>query len=155
MTYGLTVAAALGCALISGLFFAFSVFVMKAFGRISAEKGMAAMQSVNAAVLNPLFFGAFFGTALLCCVLVYLGIADPRTEDSAWLFAGAGLYLVCTILVTVFANVPMNKALEPLDPATPDGERYWRRYLSVWTLWNHVRTVGSFAAAACFILALD
>ena len=155
MIHGLTVAAALGSALVSGLFFAFSVFVMKALGRISTDKGMAAMQSINVAVLNPFFLGAFFGTALICCILIYLGIAAPMSGDTAWLFAGAGLYLVCTILVTVFANVPMNKALEPLDPATPDGERYWRRYLSVWTLWNHVRTVGSFAAAACFIFALD
>jgi uncharacterized membrane protein len=29
----------------------------------------------------------------------------------------------------------------------------WTHYLSVWTAWNHVRTVASLAAAAAFILA--
>jgi hypothetical protein len=52
----LTFLAALGSALIGGLFFAFSAFVMRALGRLPPAGGIAAMQSINVAVLNPVFF---------------------------------------------------------------------------------------------------
>jgi len=54
---------ALGCGLIAGVFFAFSTFVMKALAGLPTAQGIAAMQSVNVAVLNGWFFSAFFGTA--------------------------------------------------------------------------------------------
>src|SRR3954453_3000242 len=63
---GLKLAAALGCGLIAGVFFAFSTFVMKALARLPADEGMAAMQSINVVVLNPMFLGVFLGTAALC-----------------------------------------------------------------------------------------
>jgi uncharacterized membrane protein len=57
--FALTLAAALGCALLGGLFFAFSNFVMKALMRIPAPSGIAAMQAINVTVLNPLFLGLY------------------------------------------------------------------------------------------------
>jgi uncharacterized membrane protein len=43
----LTLVAALGCGLMAGLFFAFSVSVMKALARLPSAEGIAAMQSIN------------------------------------------------------------------------------------------------------------
>jgi hypothetical protein len=62
----LTLLAALGSGIIAGVFYAFSTFVMKALARLPAEQGAAAMQSINVAVINPMFLGAFLGTALIC-----------------------------------------------------------------------------------------
>ncbi|WP_228050189.1 hypothetical protein [Tychonema sp. LEGE 06208] len=53
--------AVLGCGLIAGVFFAFSTFVMNALGRLPPAQGIAAMQSINIAVINPLFITALFG----------------------------------------------------------------------------------------------
>ncbi len=39
----------------------------------------------------------------------------------------------------------------PTDPASAG---VWANYLSSWTFWNHVRTIGSLAAMAAFILSL-
>ena len=47
------VIALLGSALIAGIFFAFSSFVMKALARVPSAEGIAAMQSINVVVLNP------------------------------------------------------------------------------------------------------
>jgi len=58
--------ALLGCGLNGGVFFAFSSFVMRALGRLPPAEGMAAMQTVNVAVRNPVFLGAFLGTAAAC-----------------------------------------------------------------------------------------
>jgi uncharacterized membrane protein len=45
----LTLFAALDCAMMAGVFFAFSPFVMKALARLPAEQGVAAMQAINVA----------------------------------------------------------------------------------------------------------
>ena len=46
--------ALLGAAVIGGVFFAFSSFIMKALARIPSPEGIAAMQSINVVVLNKL-----------------------------------------------------------------------------------------------------
>lgn len=66
----LTLLSALGCGLVGGVFFAFSTFVMKALAALSPPQGIAAMKSINIAVLNPMFLGFFLGTGLLCIILV-------------------------------------------------------------------------------------
>ena len=45
LLFALTLFAALGCGLMAGLFFAFSVAVMKALARLPSAEGIAAMQS--------------------------------------------------------------------------------------------------------------
>ena len=50
--------ALLGSALVGGIFFAFSSFVMKALARVPSAEGIGAMQSINVVVLNPSFLGA-------------------------------------------------------------------------------------------------
>jgi uncharacterized membrane protein len=65
----LTVVAAVGSGLIAGTFFAFSAFVMRALERLPAPHGVAAMQSINVVVINPVFLSVFFGTGLVCAVL--------------------------------------------------------------------------------------
>jgi len=54
----------LGCGLMAGLFFIFSVCIMKALGQLPPEKGIAAMQFINVVIVNPLFMLVFLGTAL-------------------------------------------------------------------------------------------
>ena len=63
LLFTMTLFTALGCGLVAGILFAFSTSVMKALSRLPSAQGIAAMQSINIAVINPLFMGAFFGTA--------------------------------------------------------------------------------------------
>lgn len=146
--------AALGCGLMAGAFFAFSSFVMKAFAALPPEKGIAAMQSVNVAVLNPLFLGVFMGTAALCVLALIAAFLRWDAPGAVYLLVGGVLYLVGTFLVTAAINVPMNDALAAVKPDSPEGARVWANYLTNWTFWNHVRTVAALAATAAFTLAL-
>jgi uncharacterized membrane protein len=150
----LTFLAALGSGVIAGVFFAFSAFVMSALGRLPPDQGIAAMQSINVAVINPWFFAAFFGTAALCAILAIASLLRWSEPGAFLLVAGSLLYLVGTILVTIRLNVPLNDALAAAEPASAEAASLWTRYLAEWTRWNHVRTVASLAAAASFILAL-
>jgi uncharacterized membrane protein len=57
--------------------------------------------------------------------------------------------------VTVLFNVPLNNRLATVKPESAEGKAIWTHYLSVWTAWNHVRTVAPLAAMAAFILAFS
>ena len=154
LLFALKLSSALGCGLIAGAFFAFSSFVMKALARLQPPQGVAAMQSINTAVINPWFLGVFVGTAAACVALAVLSIVHWHQPGAAYLLAGSLLYLVGTFLVTMALNVPLNDALAAVEPSSVEGGRLWARYLSEWTRWNHVRTVAALAATASFILSL-
>ena len=74
LLFVLTLSSALGCGLMAGFFFAFSACVMNALADLPPAQGIAAMQSINVAVLNRLFYAAFFGTAA-GCVLLAISVA--------------------------------------------------------------------------------
>ncbi|HEX2448600.1 MAG TPA: anthrone oxygenase family protein [Methyloceanibacter sp.] len=154
LLFAVTFLCAIGAGLIGGLFFAFSSFVMTALGRVQPAAGISAMQSINVAVLNPLFFAAFFGTAALCVVALIVALMRWSEPGAGYLLAGGLLYLIGTILVTMAGNVPLNNKLARVRPDSSEGAQLWTQYLSTWTAWNHLRTIASLAAAASFILAL-
>lgn len=150
----ITTLSMLGCALVAGIFFAFSTFVMTALGRLPPAQGVAAMQSINLVVINRWFLTVFFGTALMCVTVMAATLAQWHTASGVLLLAGGLLYVVGTILVTMSFNVPRNNALAAVAPQDPQAGALWARYLSSWTAWNHVRTIAAFAAAVLFSIAL-
>jgi len=87
----LTLFAALGCGLMAGLFFAFSVSVMKALARLPPAEGIAAMQSINVAILNPLFGAAFFGTAAACVLVMISSLLWWHAPGAVYLLVGSAL----------------------------------------------------------------
>ena len=152
--FALTFLSALGTGLVAGIFFAFSAFIMTALGRLTPEGGISAMQSINVVVLNPVFFFVFFGTAVLSLVLAIAALIGWSGASAPYLLAGSLLYLIGTILVTIVFNVPLNNRLASVSAKSAEGASVWKRYLSAWTAWNHVRTAASLAASASFIMAL-
>ena len=150
----LKLSAALGCGLVAGVFFAFSTFVMSALARLQPAQGIAAMQSINITVINPLFMTALFGTAAACIFLTLAALLKRHQPGAVYLLLGSLLYLVGTVLVTILFNVPLNDALATAKPESLDSASLWSRYLSNWTIWNHVRTVAALAASALLTIAL-
>ena len=148
----LVFAAAIGSGLVGGIFYALSSFVMAALARVPAEHGAAAMNSINVTVITPSFMILFLGTALL-------GLVLGGGSLFWWSHLGAKLVLAASLLyvlgcsgVTMVFNVPLNGQLAVAAPAQT--AVVWTRYLDVWTLWNHVRTGASIAAAIVFSVAL-
>lgn len=154
LLFTFTLVAALGCGLMAGLFFAFSVSVVKALARLPSAEGIAAMQSINVAIINPVFLTAFFGTAVACVLVMITSLLRWHDPGAIYLFIGGALYPVGSLLVTLVFNVPRNNALAAVDPASTEGASLWTDYLSKWTAWNHVRAAAALAAAASFTIAL-
>jgi uncharacterized membrane protein len=148
-----TVAAAVGCALVAGLMFAFSTSVMPTLDRRRNAEGIGTMQAINSTILNPVFGLVFGGTATLCLALA--GTAPFTTDHPHATLRGIGsaLYVVGTVGVTLVVNVPMNDTLDALDPASDEAASYWRTYLRRWTVWNNLRALLGTIAAVLLIPA--
>jgi uncharacterized membrane protein len=145
---------ALGCGLMAGFFFAFSICVMKAFGAIPSAHGISAMQSINVAVINPWFLTPYFGMAVLSVLLIIAAVLGWHEPGAAYVVAGGLFYFLGTFLVTMLFNVPRNNALAAVAATSTEGAALWAGYLIAWTKWNHVRTIAALAGAALFTIAL-
>jgi len=154
MLLALVLVACIGAAIIGGVFFAFSTFVLKALAALPASHGVAAMQRINVVVLNPLFLGVFIGTAILAIGCVALALLSWSMPRSPLLLAAGILYLMGSFFVTLAFNVPRNNRLAGLGNATSEAIAYWPVYVAEWSRWNHVRAAASVASAICSATAL-
>ena len=146
--------ALLGSALVGGIFFAFSSFIMKALAKVPSAEGIGAMQSINVVVINASFLGAFFGTAVLSLVAGGLSLAGWGGPSAPFFLGGALSYLVGTIIVTMLCNVPLNNQLATVSATDHGAREVWKHYLDRWTVWNHVRTAAAMVAALLYTLGL-
>lgn len=150
----LVVVAAIGSGVMAGVFFVFSVMVMRGLAGLPAAQGVAAMQSINAAAYTPLFLLVLAGTAAVSAVLVVASLVMLDDGEAGYVLAGGLLYLLGSVVPTGAYHVPRNDALAELDPEDAETAAHWRRYLREWTAGNHVRSVVTLAAATVLVLGL-
>jgi uncharacterized membrane protein len=141
--------------LVGGVFFAFSVFVMRALSQLPPVAGISAMQRINVTVINPLFLGTFLGTMPLLALSAYIANASGHRHMFAWLLGSLVVYALGSVGVTMALNVPRNTKLAGLQPESEAAVAYWPVYVREWLLWNHVRCAASLAAAAAAAVALS
>jgi uncharacterized membrane protein len=149
----LLAAGIVGCGIVSGVFFAFSGFVMPALGRLPVMQGVATMQAINEAAIRPPLMIVLFGTAAVCVAIAVEAVLAWGAPGAAVRLLAAVLYLAGVVGITMACNVPRNNSLASLDPASTEAASYWTTYLREWTTWNSVRAVSSGLAAAAFLAA--
>jgi uncharacterized membrane protein len=148
----MTALAALGAAIVGGIFYAFSSFVMRALVRLEPLHGAQAMQAINVVVITPSFMLVFMGTAGLgVALLAALGLSGGHA-NAALLAAGCASYLLGCFGVTMLCNLPLNNRLAPLEGAAAMED--WARYVAPWVRWNHVRTAAALLSAGLFVAVL-
>ncbi len=143
----------IGCAMLGGVFLAFSDFIMRSLAKTPGAGGAQAMNSINREVFRYVFIPMFMA---MTPVLIGLAVlAYLQNGYSALFIAAALVYALGVFGVTVVRNVPMNNALAALEETSTEGARYWNdTYLPRWTFWNTVRTVGCVVASAILLYAL-
>eukprot|EP00038_Savillea_parva_P021312 m.34185 g.34185 ORF g.34185 m.34185 type:complete len:164 (+) comp5111_c0_seq1:578-1069(+) len=145
---------AMGVGLMSGVYFCFSVFVMQSLAELDDVAGAQAMQSINRVIVKTLFLPIFFLSSLLCIPSIVVGALRITEKDGTYALVAGVVYLVGMFLCTVFFNVPLNNGLDEVDATSLQGAVVWKRYLVVWTRYNHVRTVSCTAALGLYIAAI-
>lgn len=154
LTTVLVILALVGSALIGGVFFAFSSFIMKALARLPSAQGMASMQSINVVVLNPIFLGVFMGTTVISLLVSILAIWGWEMAAAPYYLIGALFYFVGTFLVTGMGNVPLNNQLAAATVNDPAASDIWQHYLDRWTRFNTIRTVSATVATVMMLIGL-
>jgi uncharacterized membrane protein len=151
---GLLWFSAIGCGLLGGLYFAFSAFIMTSLGRIDRAAGIAAMNAINADIVRSLFMPLFLLTTLAGAALAVLAIVRWGEPGAVAMLIGGMVYVLGMFVVTMAFNVPLNNALAAVGPVSVEASAIWTRYLTDWTMWNHVRTAACTAAMILFIAAI-
>ncbi|WP_354702372.1 hypothetical protein DSM112329_02729 [Paraconexibacter sp. AEG42_29] len=147
--------AVLATGLMAGLFYAYACSVMPGLAKASDRTALEAMQRINTAIMNPVFFAGFLGAPAAALVALVLEHRDGAGPVARWVLAGLVLYGV-VVVVTGAANVPLNDELARADLSRQgtDLAALRDRFEDTWVLWNVVRTVACVAAFGCLGRAL-
>ncbi len=140
-------ASILFAALSAGLLFGWAVSVIPGLKRLDDKAYIGTMQQINVAIINGLFLIIFIGAPVIL-------IGGAYTNESGWLWAATGVYLVGVLGVTAVGNVPLNNTLDRFDLTTADdasAAEQRRNFEVPWVRWHYVRTVSGIAALALAI----
>jgi uncharacterized membrane protein len=143
-------------ALIAGLFYAYTCSVNIGLGKLSDEGYIAAMQSINREIQNPLFFISFMGTLLLLPISTWLQYKVGVSNTFYLLLAASLVYAVATFGVTVFGNVPLNDALDQFNLKGASAEEIHlarQKFEGLWNSLHNIRTVASVVSLVLVIVA--
>jgi uncharacterized membrane protein len=147
-------AAAFTTALIAGLFYSYSCSVNAGLGKLPDAGYLAAMQSINREILNPLFFMSFMGTLILLPVSTWLQYSNPASARFYLMLAATLVYAFGTFGVTIMGNVPLNNALDEfqLQSASPETLHQQREIFE--KPWNRLHSIRTIANAIALLLVL-
>lgn len=144
--------AAVGAALMAGLFYSWSVSVTPGIGRLQDAAYLKAFQEMNRAILNPAFLTCFMGTALMLPLATALHFNDPA-RVRFWLLLGATLcYLIGVLGVTMAGNVPMNNALDAFPVETASVQELARQRATFEVPWNRLNMIRTICATLAVLL---
>ncbi len=140
-------------ALSAGLFYAYSCSVNPGLGRLPDDQYLAAMQSINRAILNPLFLLSFMGTLFLLPIAAWLNY-QGMPKRFVLLASAALLYAIGTFGVTMFGNVPLNTVLDSVDLGSASAEHLQELRLAFEAPWNRLHQVRTLANSGALILVM-
>ncbi|WP_342328935.1 anthrone oxygenase family protein [Pedobacter sp. FW305-3-2-15-E-R2A2] len=144
-------------ALIAGLFYAFSCAVNPGLAKLSDERYLAAMQSINKEIQNLLFLSSFMGTLLFLPVSTWLQFRVGITDSFWLLLAATFVYTIGVFGLTMFGNVPLNQALDRFNLSSAAAKEMAiqrERFEIPWKRFHRIRTVASVLTVMLVIAAL-
>jgi uncharacterized membrane protein len=153
------VVSALLCSLVAGFLFAFAVVIMPGIKSLDDGAFVRAFQVIDGVIQKgqPLFILVWVGSALSLLATAVLGIWSLSGANRALLIAAAVVYLGCVQLPTAVINIPLNNAVQRLDPGSMDAAARTRAradFEARWNRWNVFRTVGAAVATTMLLIVL-
>jgi uncharacterized membrane protein len=151
--------ATLLCALVAGFLFAFAAVVMPGIRNLDDGAFIRTFQAIDRIIQNsqPLFIGVWVGSVLTLLVATVVGVRAVNGLERTMLVGAAALYLLCVQLPTITVNVPLNNALQEVNPdAMNEAARQRARYEfeARWNRWNMFRTACAILTSLLLMLLL-
>jgi uncharacterized membrane protein len=146
-------ATAISTALIAGLFYSYACSVSPGLGSLPDKEYLSAMQSINRAILNPVFFLSFMGTLLLLPVCTFLYRGHP---SFLLLLIATLVYIFGVFGVTIFGNVPLNNMVDAFDISGSSAQSITElraKFEIPWNRLNTIRTIGSIVSLILVLIA--
>jgi uncharacterized membrane protein len=141
-------------ALIAGLFYAWSCSVTLGLARLPDTIYLAFMQTTNKAILNPVFFISFMGTAILLPVSTFLHYDSTIPHRFLFLLTATLIYLIGGLGVTMFGNVPLNEALDAFNLQSASQEAIAAQRAKFEGRWNNLNTIRTISSTLSIILVI-
>ena len=141
-------------ALVAGLLFGYSCSVNPGLKNLTDEQYIAAMQSINSVIQNPVFFSCFFGTLFLLPCAAYLHYGKEIPIKFTLLLSAAVIYLIGVIGITICGNVPLNETLGKFDLASTSQERMAAARAAFEKPWNSLHTIRMFFSIVTLLLTI-
>ena len=142
--------------LMAGVFGIYALAVMRGLGTTDDQTFVRAFQSMDRAIINPLFMLTFFGALVLSGTAALLHRSGGASTVVPWA-AGAFAVYLCTVVITMAVHVPLNDALKAAgDPRTLRDASAMRDafHETRWVVWNIVRAGLTTVAFGCLAWAL-
>jgi uncharacterized membrane protein len=148
-------AATVTSGLLAGFYYSYACSVMPGLADTDDRTFVEAMQRINDAVENPVFFLSFLGAPVLTGIGEVLLWRSGSRRAARWVAGGLALSAVAFV-ATVAINVPLNDELARAGNPNriADLAHVRERFEGRWVAWNIVRTVASTTSLGCLVRAL-
>ena len=143
--------------LVAGLLYAYACSVNPGLHKLSDKEYLSAMQSINIAIQNPVFFISFMGSLILFPIAAFQ-LRSGQQAAFNYILIAMILYVAGVFGVTMFANVPLNNRLADFNiAAASQNELAAMRAIfeKPWNMYHLIRTIASVAAFVFSILSLS
>jgi uncharacterized membrane protein len=142
--------------LMAGVFGIFANAIMRGLGHTDDRTFVGAFQSIDRAIINPLFMLTFLGALILSGVAALTHRTGDAKAVFPWAVAAFALYL-CVFVITIAVHVPLNDAIKAAgEPSQVRDVSAVRSafHETRWVAWNVARAVSTSAAFSCLVWAL-
>lgn len=143
-----------GLTLVVGLFWGWAVSAVPGLRTVDDRVYVLAMQSINRAILNPVFLVAFTGTVVVLIAASALSVWAGDGRRAWFITAAAVTYTFGVFGVTVAGNVPLNDRLESFAADRADQEALADARAAYEGPWNRLHVVRSTLGVLAVALAV-
>jgi uncharacterized membrane protein len=142
--------------LMAGVFAIFANAIMPGLRATDDKTFVGAFQSIDRAIVNPIFLATFFGALVASGLAAGLHVGRDHRTVLVLASAAFALYLA-VVVVTMAVNLPLNDRIKAAGPVSEIADvTATRAYFNEtqWARWNGVRVLLSTAAFGCLVWAL-
>jgi uncharacterized membrane protein len=143
--------------LLAGLFYGFQCSIINGLGALGNREYLLGFQSINKAILNPVFFLSFMGSLIVLTITCYAAYKSGANHLLPYLLLSTAVYAFAVFGITVVCNVPLNEQLMAFDMMSATDsqmEAMRQRYENIWNYWHLIRTVAAVVAFGILVFPL-